>query len=134
MPMRGTRRRPMTPARRARIFDVHAGVCGWCHDQIEDGQAREIDHATPLALGGADDDGPNAYPIHRECHRLKTFGRKQDRRVYGDLGLIAKAKRLRAKRLGIEPPKRGRHLGWPGRVRKIDGAVAERDGRERRMR
>ena len=132
--MRGTKRRPMTPARRARLFDAHAGVCGWCHEQIEDGQAWEIDHAVPLALGGADDDGPNAYPIHRECHRLKTFGRKQDRRVYGDLGRIAKAKRLRATRLGIETPKRGRALTWPHLVRKLDGTVVERDGRERRMR
>ena len=134
MPMRGTRRRPMTPARRVRIFDVHSGQCGWCHEQIEDGEAWEIDHATPLALGGADDDGPNAYPIHRECHRLKTFGRKQDLRVYGDLARIAKAKRLRARRLGIERPKRGRMLMSPKLVRRVDGTVAERDGRERRMR
>ena len=134
MPMRPTRRRPMTPARRARIFARHAGLCGWCHEQIGGGQAWEVDHATPLALGGADDDGPNAYPIHKDCHALKTYGRKQGRRVYGDLGLIAKAKRIRAKRLGIETPKRGRPIGWPGRVRKVDGTVAERDGRERRMR
>jgi len=134
MPTRGTRRRPMTPARRARIFAKHAGQCGWCHDLIEDGQAWEVDHATPLALGGADDDGPNAYPIHRECHRLRTFGRKQDPRVPGDLGRIAKAKRLRARRLGIERPKLGRALTSPRLVRKVDGTVAERDGRERRMR
>ena len=134
MPMVGTKRRPMTPARRARIFDVHAGVCGWCHEQIEDGQAWEIDHATPPALGGADDDGPNAYPIHKACHALKTYGRKQAGRVYGDLGLIAKVRRIRAKRLGIETPRRSRSLGWPDRVRKIDGDVVERDGRERRMR
>ena len=42
MPMRGTRRRPMTPTRRARLFDTHAGVCGWCHERIEDGEAWEI--------------------------------------------------------------------------------------------
>ena len=134
MPMRGTRRRPMPPARRARLFDLHAGICGWCHEQIGDGQAWEIDHAVPLALGGADDDGPNAFPIHRECHRLKTFGRKGERRAYADLGRIAKAKRLRATRLGIETPKRSRPFAWPHLVRKLDGTVVERDGRERRMR
>ena len=69
-----TRRRSMSPARRHRIFEAHAGVCGWCHEAIEDGEAYEIDHAVPLWFGGADDDGPNAYPIHEGCHKRKTYG------------------------------------------------------------
>ena len=128
-----TKRRSMTPARRARIFDSHGGVCGFCHEAIEPGQPFEVDHAVPLWFGGADDDGPNAYPIHTECHRLKTFGRERDRRRYSDISRIAKAKRLRAERLGRTNPKPNR-LTDPRYVRKVSGCAALRDGTERRMR
>ena len=130
-----TKRRSMTPARRARIFDSHGGVCGFCHEAIEPGQPFEVDHAVPLWFGGADDDGPNAYPIHTECHRLKTFGRERDRRRYSDISRIAKAKRLRAERLGAaKPNRRSRGLADPRYVRKVSGCAALRDGTERRMR
>ncbi len=123
-----TKRRSMGAARRLRIFAAHDGVCGWCHEAIEPDQPFEIDHAVPLWFGGSDDDGPNAYPIHGECHRLKTFGRGRDRRRYADLSNIAKTRRLRAARLGLAPPGRGGRLGDPRLVRKIDGRVVERDG------
>ncbi len=134
MAMVRTKRRAMTPARRRRIFEAHDGVCGWCHELIEDDRRWDVDHAAPLALGGDDDDGPNAYPTHADCHRLKTFGRRRDRRRYGDLSTIAKVKRLRARRLGIDEPKRGGSLTSPWWVRKVSGAVVPRDGREGRMR
>ncbi len=126
-----TKRRSMGAARRLRIFEAHGGgICGWCHEAIEGDQAFEIDHAVPLWFGGSDDDGPNAYPIHRHCHHLKTFGRERDRRRYSDLSNIAKTKRLRAARLGLAPPGRGGRLSDPRLVRKIDGRVVERDGLE----
>ncbi len=125
MGMVKTKRRSMSPARRRRIFSAHDGVCGYCHELIEDGAAFEIDHAVPLALGGTDDDGPNAYPIHGDCHRLKTFGRKGGSRLPSDISAIAKAKRLRAKRLGLARPKRS-CLTDPRWVRKVDGTVVPR--------
>jgi 5-methylcytosine-specific restriction enzyme A len=33
--------------------------------------AREVDHVTPIAEGGADDES-NLRPIHEDCHRRKT--------------------------------------------------------------
>lgn len=132
MVMVTTSRRKMTPARKRRIRDAHEGVCGCCHEQIEKGTPYEIDHAIPLALGGADDDGENTYPIHPSCHRLKTFGPSRTGRR-ADAAAIAKVKRVRAKRLGIARPKR-RRLTDPRYVRKVDGTVVAREGTEGRMR
>ena len=96
-----TKRRSMSPARRRRIFTAHASVCGWCHEAIGEGEAYEIDHAVPLWFGGADDDGPNAYPIHEGCHKRKTYGSRQATGRRADVSSIAKTKRLRARRLGL---------------------------------
>ena len=128
MGMLGTRRRSMTPARRTRIFEVHNGVCGYCHEIIEG--CYEVDHAIPLALGGADDDGGNTFPLHVECHRIKTLGLG---RVRGDITEIAKTKRIRAKRLG-KAARPSRPLTHPFLVRSPDGTVYRRDGTEGRMR
>ena len=127
-----TKRRSMGASRRRRIFDAGGGVCGWCHEAIGADQPFEIDHGVPLWFGGSDDDGPNAYPIHKHCHHLKTFGRERDRRRYSDLSAIAKAKRLRAVRLGLVPVKRGWSLAHPHLKRKVDGTVVARGGSEGR--
>lgn len=120
-------RRRMTPARRARIFEAHDGVCGICDLPIEG--RYEIDHRVALGLGGSDDDS-NLRPTHPECHRAKTRGTLRTR---GDLREIAKAKRIRARRLrGRKIP--SRPLTDPRLVRTVDGAVGLRDGSEARMR
>ena len=120
-----TRRRSMSPARRHRIFEAHAGVCGWCHEAIED-EAFEIDHAVPLWFGGADDDGPNAYPIHEGCHKRKTYGSKQASGRRADVSAIAKTRRLRARRLGLDGDERSR-LTDPRWRRRVDGTVVPRE-------
>ena len=67
-------------ARRARIMYAHRGVCHVCHLPGAD----QIDHITPLAWGGADDES-NLAPIHAEpCHKAKTAresaeGRRRNR-------------------------------------------------------
>ncbi len=127
MAMVKTPRRSMTPARRKRIFLSHGGVCGFCHEEISAGEPFEIDHEIPLALGGSDDDGENCYPLHERCHRIKTFGLKRPgRKRPSDFSAIAKVKRLRAKRLGLETQKRSR-LRDPHFKRKVDGTVVRRD-------
>ena len=131
MSMEKTKRRSMSSARRQRIFDAHEGICGYCHEKITTNVAFEIDHATPLALGGADDDGPNSYPIHKTCHHAKTFGRTRDQKRFSDISNIAKTKRIRAKRLGKNKAKPGSPKSRL--VKKIDGSVVRRDGSEGRM-
>ena len=128
MGMVKTKRRSMTPARRKRIFLAHGGVCGFCHEEIDPCGGYEIDHEIPLALGRADDDGENCYPIHVRCHEIKTFGLKRpSRQRPSDFSAIAKVKRLREKRLGLAPRKRSR-LRDPYFIRKVDGTVVRRSG------
>ncbi len=152
MAMVKTKRRSMSSARRRRIYDAHGGVCGFCHEAIDpcggNRQAKrrrarkggtaaryEIDHEIPLALGGSDDDG-NCYPLHERCHEIKTFGLKRPgRQRPSDVSAIAKVKRLRDRRLGVEVKKRSR-LSDPHFMRKnggsprrpLDGTVVRRDG------
>ena len=120
----------MTPARRKRIFDAHDGICGYCEEPIDG--AYEIDHLLPLALGGSDDDGGNTVPMHVECHRIKTFGRKRSREG-GDSRRIAKIRRVRMSR-DDDSPRPRRSLTHPYLVRSPDGSVYLRDGTERKMR
>ncbi len=125
-----TKRRPMTPARRKRIFEARDGICGYCEKPIDG--PYEIDYLLPLALGGADDDGGNTVPMHVECHRIKTFGRKR-RREGGGARRSAKVRRVRMSR-DDGPPKPRRSLTDPRLVRSPDGSVYLRDGSERKMR
>jgi len=123
-----TKRRPMTPARRKRIFEACDGICGYCEEPIDG--PYEIDHLLPLALGGADDDGGNTVPMHVECHRIKTFGRKR-RREGGDIHRIAKARRARKSR-GDGSLKPRRSLADSRLVRHPDGPSTcgtDRNGR-----
>ncbi|MGV1913822.1 HNH endonuclease [Agrobacterium vitis] len=96
-----TKRRPMTPARRLRIWEAHGGKCCLCGQQIDG--AREpwiIEHLTCLGLGGADED-KNCGPAHEACRRDKDKL---------DVQAIAKAKRVKQRHLGIKaakPPIRG---------------------------
>ena len=119
---------PLTPARRKRNFDAQDGICGYCEKPIDG--SFEVDHPLPLALGGADDDGGNTVPMHVECHRLKTFGRRR-RREGGDANRMAKIRRIRMSR-GDGSPKLRRSLTHPRLVRSSDGSVYLRNGSERR--
>ena len=130
MPSRQTKRRPMTPARRKRIFEAHDGICGYCQKPIDD--AYEIDHLVPLALGGADDDGDNTVPMHPECHRTKIPGRRRGKEG-GDSRRITKMPGLRPPR-SAGPPRPPRSMSHPHLVRSPDGSVYVRDGTERKMR
>ena len=90
--VRATPRRSRGKADRARIYDLHRGICGACEGRICPTDAWDIEHRVPLAQGGSDDDS-NVYPIHRKCHRAKTARDAAD---------TAKCKRVEAKHLGVK--------------------------------
>ena len=88
-----TKRRPMTPARRLRIFEEHKGICGLCLNKIDG--VREpwiIEHLICLALSGKDEDA-NCVPAHETCRRDKDKL---------DLKAIAKAKRVKQRHIGLK--------------------------------
>lgn len=91
-----TKRRPMTPARRLRIFEAHGGKCCLCDNKI-DGvrEAWTIEHLVALGLGGADED-KNCGPAHETCRRDKDKL---------DVVAIAKAKRVKQRHIGLKPAK-----------------------------
>ncbi len=55
---------------RRRIDRDGSAVCGLCGEDFP-ASAVDVDHRTPLALGGEDTDS-NVWPLCRECHRGKT--------------------------------------------------------------
>jgi hypothetical protein len=66
-----TPRKPMTKARRVRIFLSRNGQCCLCHTQIK-AHAEEwfIEHPEALNLGGPDDDAA-LWPAHTRCKPAK---------------------------------------------------------------
>lgn len=77
----------------------------------------EAEHIVPFALGGKDDP-ENLAPVHWGCHKPKTGG---------DITMIAKGKRVQAKRFGVKRSKRpmmgSKRSGWK---KKMSGAVERR--------
>lgn len=101
-------RKRLSPRDRLRIFEGAKGVCMFCNGRIKPGEAWDISHATPLEMGGADDEA-NMFPAHRTCHRSHTAAT--------DIPMIAKAKRRQMRHLGI---KKARKIT---RWRRFDGSV-----------
>lgn len=83
-PVQIHKRKSFSAKDRARIFAAHDGVCGLSGVKITAGEAWEIEHRIPLALGGTNDD-ENLYPALVAPHAVKTKA---------DVRNIAKAKRL----------------------------------------
>lgn len=109
------------PARvRARIFAAQEGKCAHCGKAMARcGEPFDLDHITPLILGGANAEG-NLQALCGPCHTLKSKA---------DVAQKSTEARKRAKHLGIErkkaklPGSRGSNL-----KRRIDGTVVRRDG------
>ena len=83
-------RRRLTTQERLAIFLRRLGHCARCGGRIRPGQRWEIDHITPLGLGGRDAPD-NLQVVCAPCHRDKT------RR---DVSAVAKAKRVEARHWG----------------------------------
>lgn len=111
-------RRPISAKERVRLFALHGGVCHLCGGKITVGEAWDVSHEIPLAIGGADDDA-NRLLAHRKCHRAHTSET--------DVPAIAKAKRREARHIGARqsrnPLPGGRQSKWK---KKMDGSVVER--------
>jgi len=106
-----TPRRAMSRMRRLRIFEAGKGICYLCDHCIHVGEKWDVEHIVPLALGGADD-VTNMAPAHKACHAPKTAA---------DFGRIAKAKRMKARHIGIRKrssfpkPPPGMRFNWKQR-------------------
>ena len=94
-----TERRSISPMKRLRVFESASGLCHLCGQKIQAGQKWDVEHVRPLGLDGADDES-NMAPAHKGCHAPKTAE---------DVAAIARAKRRKAKHLGIR--KRSRFPG-----------------------
>lgn len=98
-------RKRLSTTQRIRIFRRHGGICEFCVQPIQVGQAWEVSHSIPLALGGEDAEG-NWRPAHKACHRAHTSSVDQPR--------IAKAKAQEAVHIGAKRPKqRIKSRGFP---------------------
>lgn len=91
-----TKRRPLTPSQRLKLFEDHDGICVICGRAIRSGEKWIDEHIRALGLGGSNDP-ENRGPAHETCAATKT--RKED------MPRIAKAKRQKRKLLGIKKPK-----------------------------
>jgi 5-methylcytosine-specific restriction endonuclease McrA len=112
-------RKRLTTSQRVEIFTSTGGVCHICGGRISGGQAWEVEHVIPLALGGLDKP-QNMRPAHPICHREKTSV---------DAGDTARAKRREAKHIGAKAPSRRPMPGSrASRFKKrMDGTVVRRE-------
>lgn len=101
-----TKRKPMTKARRVRVFDAASGRCHLCGLAIKTGERWEAEHVIALECGGTDDDA-NLRPAHVECHKGKTAT---------DAAIGAKLTRMRARHIGAHATK-ARIASPPKRIR-----------------
>lgn len=116
-----TKRKPMTPRMRLKVWENHKGICKLCDCKIDGVRERWIvEHIIPLALGGKDEP-ENMAPAHEACALAKTFGKS------GDIAKAAKAKRMKSKHIGLKKSKNP----LPGSKgskfkKKMDGSVVPR--------
>ena len=104
-----TKRKPRSAMFRLKVFEAAGGACHICERKIQSGEGWEVEHVIPLALGGEDTEA-NMRPAHKDCHGRKTRA---------DNASWTKAKRVRAKHLGIRKPSK-----WQTKFRrKMDGTV-----------
>ena len=108
--------RRITPTKRAQVFRDNEGICYLCTRKIAHGEAWDVEHITPKALGGTDD-APNLKPAHKDCHKPKTAN---------DVKSIRKADRAGKKHAGIKSPSKWQ-TGRSSRFKKrLDGTVVDR--------
>jgi 5-methylcytosine-specific restriction protein A len=116
-----TKRKKLTPRIRLKVWEDHKGVCALCNGKIDGVRERWIvEHLRALELGGEDTEA-NMAPVHEVCAMIKTSGST------GDHARAAKAKRAKAKHLGIKKSKNplpgSKGSKWK---RKMDGSVVPR--------
>lgn len=91
-----TKRKGFTAKQRAEVYEAFDGLCACGCDEPLKGEDWDIDHCTPLALGGAHEPG-NWVPMIRSHHVRKTA---QDRKA------IAKCERIIRTENGTRAPRK----------------------------
>lgn len=113
-----TTRRFISTRERVRLFQRAGGCCQLCGMKIAAGAGFDVDHITPLELGGADDT-PNFQVVCRPCHRAKSVR---------DIKDIRRAQRREARQIGAKvsrnPLPCGKRSPWR---KKLDGSVVRRE-------
>lgn len=110
-------RKSISTKKRVLVFQTHNGICHICGGKIGVGEAWELEHVIPLAMGGEDEES-NWRPAHIKCHKAKTKT---------DVASVAKAKRREAHHLGAKKSKSPLPFGRGSKLkRKMDGTVVER--------
>lgn len=87
-----TKRKPLTPTQRLKLFEEHGGICKLCGLKII-GKKWIDEHGRSLGLGGSNDNS-NRYPVHVACAAVKTHDE--------DMPRINKAKAQKKAALGIK--------------------------------
>lgn len=110
-------RRSISRKERAAIFARCGGQCHICGGKVGVGEAWDVEHIIPIALGG-EDGGDNLAPAHSKCHRAKSAE---------DAGKLAKARSVEARHTGTYRPRSvipgSKASGWKKRM---DGTVERR--------
>lgn len=109
-------RASISARQRIAIFEAANGVCHICCGKIHVGDKWDVEHVSPLSMGG-EDGGDNLKPAHKSCHAGKTAA---------EAPIRAKVMRVRAKHLGIRKPSKfsaSRDGQWK---QKIGGGVVRR--------
>jgi len=112
------KRASISAKKRVALFQSRGGLCHICGGKINVGEAWELEHRIPLAMGGEDIEA-NWELAHIKCHRAKTSD---------DVGQIAKAKRREARHLGGHVSRTPLPFGKRSPLkRKMDGTVVLRE-------
>jgi len=88
-----TKRKPLTPTQRLKLFEDHKGLCVVCGGKINFGEAWIDEHVRALGLAGTND-MDNRAPAHVKCAEAKTHNE--------DMPRITKAKAQKRAALGIK--------------------------------
>jgi hypothetical protein len=94
-----TKRKPLTPSQKLKLYESQAGICPLCSRRMERGEKLIDEHLRALGLGGGNDVDKRAM-VHAVCAYEKTYGKD------GDIAKIAEAKRRKARSLGFTTTKR----------------------------
>lgn len=62
---------PQMSNRKAKLLKQQKGKCPWCGLSFQEWDVLEVDHITPRAIGGKDEN-KNLQLLHRHCHDEKT--------------------------------------------------------------
>jgi len=109
----------LTSKQRAELFLAQGGRCAMCKEKME---KYEDDHWQALGRGGGNELS-NRRLICIPCHKLKTFGRKHNRRGSDNYEAKKTARMARGKKEKKKVIKSPGFTGW----RKFNGTLVRKE-------